>query len=102
MEPGKTLRATLGKPPHERLVSNHAGKTKRIDQTLKSKLETEYGAGSVWLNQRLMASATRAAPHRACQEGKPPRSWIDLQTLSTILNTSEKELAGQWADLMAY
>ena len=105
MEPGKNLRATLGKSKEERMISNHAGKTKRLILTLapnyKTSIETEYSAGSVWLNSRLVASATRQAPPGKHDKGKTPRSWIDLHHLASILNTPHADLQEQWTDLMS-
>ena len=105
MDPGKIMKATLGKSREERLISNHAGKTKRLVLTaapnLQPKLETEFAAGNVWLQDKLIASANRTPPHTDCVKGKPARSWIDLRYLATILRVPEDRLTEQWNDLMA-
>ena len=105
MEPGKTMRATLGKSREERLISNHAGKTKRLILTavpgLQPVLETEFSAGSVWLRERLVASANRVQPHDECTRGKPARSWIDLRYLASELRVPLEQLSEQWNNLMA-
>ncbi|CAE7033110.1 pol, partial [Symbiodinium sp. KB8] len=86
MEQGRCLRASLGKSKHERMISNHAGKTKRLILTAApnahSYLETEYAAGNVWLNGVLIASATRPTPTTNCSQGKLERSWINIQKIS--------------------
>ncbi|CAE7819576.1 unnamed protein product [Symbiodinium sp. CCMP2592] len=78
MEPGKTLRATLGKSREERLVSNHTAKTKRliltINAALKPFLETEYSAGNVWCkDEHHVAGSTFQHSARYCV--LPPMSW---------------------------
>ncbi|CAE7710434.1 eif3a [Symbiodinium sp. CCMP2592] len=106
MDQDKTLRATLGKSREERLLSNHTGKTKRLilaaDPSLKLYVETKYSAGSVWCCSQLMSSATRPPPRQGCKAGKPPRSWIDLQSISVMLRVSADDLEKQWDDLMSY
>ena len=99
MEPGKIMRATLGKSREERLISNHAGQTKRLVLTvmpnLQAQIETEFAAGNVWLRDRLIASAHRIPPYPECKKGKPARSWIDLRYLATILRVPEDKLTEQ-------
>ena len=105
MEPGKIMRATLGKSREERLISNHAGQTKRLVLTvmpnLQAQIETEFAAGNVWLRDRLIASAHRIPPYPECKKGKPARSWIDLRYLATILRVPEDKLTEQWNELMS-
>ncbi|CAE7650361.1 eif3a [Symbiodinium sp. CCMP2592] len=106
MDQDKILRATLGRSREERLLSNHTGKTKRliltVDPNLKPYVETEYAAGNVWFRNQLISSATRPPPRPGCKAGKPPRSWIDLQGLSSILRTPAEDLEKQWDELMSY
>ena len=104
MEQGRCLRASLGKSKHERMISNHAGKTKRLILTAApnahSYLETEYAAGNVWLNGVLIASATRPTPTTNCSQGKLERSWINIQKISETLRVDVEELSKQWQDLV--
>ena len=104
MEPGKQLRASLGKSKHERMISNHAGKTKRLVLTVAphvhQHLETEYAAGNVWLNGTLVASVTRTAPTDTCAPGKVERSWINLQKISEMLRVNSDDLVKQWQEFM--
>ena len=104
MEPGKTMKATLGKSKEERLVSNHAGKTKRLILTvapnLQPHLETEFAAGNVWVKDKLVSSTNRTPPHGDCAQGKPPRSWIDLRYLASVLRVPQDQLLQQWQDML--
>ncbi|OLQ07930.1 hypothetical protein AK812_SmicGene8595 [Symbiodinium microadriaticum] len=97
MEQGRYLRASLGKSKHERMISNHAGKTKRLILTAApnahSHLETEYAAGNVWLNGVLIASATRPTPTSSCSQGKLERSWINIQKISETLRVDMEDLS---------
>ena len=76
MEPGKTLRATLGKPPHERLVSNHAGKTKQHRSDAQ-----EQARDGIWRRQRLAQPTPhgqrypRCAP--PCMPGRKTTTQLD-------------------------
>ena len=104
MEQGKYLRASLGKTKQERMLSNHAGKTKRliltIDPNMHQHLDAEYAAGNVWLRARLISSATRQPPHPGCTQGKLDKSWIDLQAIAEVLHIDAENLGKQWHDLM--
>ena len=105
MEATRTLKATLGKSKHERLISNHTGKTKRLILTISptslGAVETEYSAGNVWFHSKLVASATRPGPHAGCLPGKPERSWLDVVLLSKLLKTPQEEIEKHWGELMA-
>ena len=101
----RTLKATLGKSKHERLISNHTGKTKRLILTISptslGAVETEYSAGNVWFHSKLVASATRPGPHDGCLPGKPERSWLDVVMLSKLLKTPQEDIEKQWGELMS-
>ena len=104
MEEGRVLRASVGKTKHERMLSNHTGKTKRLILTVSPNshqhLEAEYAAGNVWLRGKLVSSATRMQPHTNCSQGKLDRSWIDLPQISEMIGADLESITKQWQDLM--
>ena len=104
MEQGKSLRASLGKSKHERMIANHTGKTKRLILTaaahMHQHMDTEYSAGNVWLQARLVASATRPQPNPNCKPGKLDRSWIDIDAISSMVGATAQDLSKQWEDFM--
>ncbi|CAE7220435.1 unnamed protein product, partial [Symbiodinium sp. CCMP2456] len=103
---GKTLWAALSKTKMERLRSGHAGKTKRlileVNASEKHAMDVEWGAGSVWMRSKLVASATRTPPRDASTvPGRAPGMWIDVLQISRMLGASCETLTERWEALIS-
>ena len=104
---GKKLWCSYSKTKGQRDISSHCGWVKRglaqVDESWVRQLDVEYGTGSVWLGDSLVASGTRTPNNGAHSDsmllgkGSPP-AWIDLAKLALETKISEKDLRAAFED----
>ncbi|CAE7579342.1 RTase [Symbiodinium sp. CCMP2592] len=85
----KPMWCSYSKTRAERDVSSHAGWVKRslaaLSAEIAQALDVEYGTGTVWLGESMLASATRSPPDGVSEEcfireeHLVCRPWIDVQ-----------------------
>ena len=98
---GRKLWCSYSKSKQQRDISNHCGWVKRalaqIDESWVRELDVEYGTGSVWLGDSLVASGTKTPNDGAHSDtmivgkGSPP-AWVDLAKLAKETKLPTKDL----------
>ena len=97
---GGVVWAAVSRPRAARQLAAHAGKVRKclylLDMNARNS-ECEYSTGSVWLSNKLLASATRPMPkHEHVLEGKQASSWLDAQALSELVPCAIHRVEEAW------
>ena len=99
---GRDIFLAWSVPPEMRKKATFAGKVKRCVLSMASSppaIETEWRAGSVWVQGVRVASATTSPPTGPDVDILPSKALLDLGRLSQILGVGLPDLQNQWASL---
>ena len=97
---GGVVWAAVSRPKAARQLAAHAGKVRKclylLDVNSRNS-ECEYLTGTVWLNNVLLASASRPAPrHEQILDGKLANSWLDAQAVANAVPCAVHRVQEAW------
>ena len=82
---------------------SHAGKIRKLlhwSNTDMSLVDCSYRQGSVWLQDTMVGSVTKAAPNVNVLKGKMQGSWVDVAAIAKILGKQKDQLERQWENIV--
>ena len=104
LQPDRTIWCAVSRPRQDRDGNgSHAGKIRKLlhwNKTDMSLVDCSYKQGSVWLQDTLVGSATKAPPHENVLQGKIKGSWIDAAAVAGVLGHQPAQIAKHWESIM--